>query len=197
VPDEEGPLLEVSGVVKRFTGVLALDRVSLELAPGQVHALVGENGAGKSTLIKVITGVYRPDEGTMRLAGRPADFAGPLEAQRAGIQAVHQEIGLVPALSVARNLLLGREPRRRFGTLDVGRMHREAERILGRTASRSTSAARCGRWASACSRWSRWPAPSPSTPAWSSWTSRPRPWSPVRWRRCSASSAGSGSGPSR
>ncbi|MFB9840454.1 sugar ABC transporter ATP-binding protein, partial [Actinoallomurus acaciae] len=130
MPDEDGPLLEVSGVVKRFTGALALDGVSLELAPGQVHALVGENGAGKSTLIKVITGVYRPDEGTVRLAGRPADFAGPLEAQRAGIQAVHQEIGLVPALSVARNLLLGREPRRRFGTLDVGRMHREAERIL-------------------------------------------------------------------
>jgi galactofuranose transport system ATP-binding protein len=129
VPDEEGPLLEVSGIVKRFTGVLALDGVSVELAPGEVHALVGENGAGKSTLIKVITGAHRPDEGEIRLAGRRIGFAGPLDAQRAGIQAVHQEVGLVPGLSVARNLLLGREPRR-LGVLDVRRMHREAFRVL-------------------------------------------------------------------
>ncbi|MCW2919868.1 MAG: rbsA [Actinomycetia bacterium] len=124
-----GPLLEVSGIVKRFTGVVALDQVSVGLVPGEVHALVGENGAGKSTLIKVITGVHRPDEGEVRLAGRRFEFAGPLEAQRAGIQAVHQEIGLVPAMSVARNLLLGREPRRR-GLIDFRRMHREAARTL-------------------------------------------------------------------
>jgi len=129
VPDD-GPLLEVTGIVKRFTGVVALDGVSLGLAAGEVHALVGENGAGKSTLIKVVTGVHRPDEGTVLLAGRPAGFASPLDAQRAGIQAVHQEIGLVPAMSVARNLLLGREPRRRLGIIDVRRMHREAARIL-------------------------------------------------------------------
>jgi monosaccharide-transporting ATPase len=127
---DDGPLLEVSGIVKRFTGVLALDRVSVRLAPGEVHALVGENGAGKSTLIKVITGVHRPDEGEVRLAGRRAEFASPLEAQRAGIQAVHQEIGLVPSMSVGRNLLLGREPRRRFGLIDVRRMEREAARTL-------------------------------------------------------------------
>ena len=155
------PLLQVSGIVKRFTGVLALDRVSVDLAPGEVHALVGENGAGKSTLIKVITGVHRPDEGELRLAGRRAEFAGPLDAQRAGIQAVHQEIGLVPALSVARNLLLGREPRRRLGILDLPDMHREASGSWT-TASTSTSAARCGRSASASSRWWRWPAPSRS-----------------------------------
>ena len=124
------PLLQVSGIVKRFTGVLALDRVSVDLAPGEVHALVGENGAGKSTLIKVITGVHRPDEGELRLAGRLTGFAGPLDAQRAGIQAVHQEIGLVPALSVARNLLLGREPRRRLGILDLPHMYRTASRTL-------------------------------------------------------------------
>ncbi|HEY0536911.1 MAG TPA: sugar ABC transporter ATP-binding protein [Actinoallomurus sp.] len=124
------PLLQVSGIVKRFTGVVALDRVSLDLAPGEVHALVGENGAGKSTLIKVITGVYSPDEGEVRLGGRRVEFGTPLDAQRRGIQAVHQEIGLVPSMSVARNLLLGREPRRRFGLIDFGRMHSEAARTL-------------------------------------------------------------------
>ena len=124
------PLLQVSGIVKRFTGVVALDRVSVDLAPGEVHALVGENGAGKSTLIKVITGVYRPDEGQVSLAGRPVEFADPLDAQRAGIQAVHQEIGLVPSMSVARNLFLGREPRRRFGLIDFRAMHRDAEGTL-------------------------------------------------------------------
>ena len=124
------PLLQVSGIVKRFTGVLALDRVSVELTPGEVHALVGENGAGKSTLIKVITGVHHPDEGEVRLAGRRMGFASPLDAQRAGIQAVHQEIGLVPSMSVARNLLLGREPHRRFGLIDSRSMHREAARTL-------------------------------------------------------------------
>jgi ribose transport system ATP-binding protein len=123
-------LLQVSGIVKRFTGVVALDRVSLDLAPGEVHALVGENGAGKSTLIKVITGVYSPDEGEVRLGGRRVEFGTPLDAQRRGIQAVHQEIGLVPSMSVARNLLLGREPRRRFGLIDFGRMHSEAARTL-------------------------------------------------------------------
>jgi monosaccharide-transporting ATPase len=124
------PLLQVSGIVKRFTGVVALDRVSLDLAPGEVHALVGENGAGKSTLIKVITGVYSPDQGEVRLGGRRVEFGTPLDAQRFGIQAVHQEIGLVPSMSVARNLLLGREPRRRFGLIDSGRMHSEAARTL-------------------------------------------------------------------
>jgi ribose transport system ATP-binding protein len=123
-------LLQVSGIVKRFTGVVALDRVSLDLAPGEVHALVGENGAGKSTLIKVITGVYSPDEGEVRLGGRRVEFGTPLDAQRSGIQAVHQEIGLVPSMSVARNLLLGREPRRRFGLIDFGRMHSEAALTL-------------------------------------------------------------------
>ncbi|MCO5995289.1 sugar ABC transporter ATP-binding protein [Actinoallomurus rhizosphaericola] len=124
------PLLEARDIVKRFTGVLALDRVTLSLRPGEVHALVGENGAGKSTLIKVITGVHRPDEGEVRLAGRVAGFTGPLDAQRAGVQAVHQEIGLVPDLSVARNLLLGREPRRALGLIDTRRMHQTAARTL-------------------------------------------------------------------
>ncbi|MBY8881272.1 sugar ABC transporter ATP-binding protein [Actinacidiphila acidipaludis] len=124
-------VLEVSGVHKSFAGVHALRDVDFALRPAEVHALIGENGAGKSTLIKVITGVYRPDSGTVRLDGRERDFRNPLEAQAAGISTIYQEVNLVPLMSVARNLFLGREPRR-FGLVDVGRMNREAAEVLGR-----------------------------------------------------------------
>ncbi|GAA2423167.1 sugar ABC transporter ATP-binding protein [Actinomadura vinacea] len=124
------PVLEARGVSKRFPGVLALDEVSFTLLPGEVHALVGENGAGKSTLIKVFTGAHRPDGGRVLLAGRPVGFGSPLDARRSGISAIYQEVGLVPAMSVARNLLLGREPRNRFGVIDLPRLHAAAEREL-------------------------------------------------------------------
>ncbi|MEV4175754.1 sugar ABC transporter ATP-binding protein [Nonomuraea sp. NPDC049709] len=124
------PVLEARGVSKRFPGVLALDGVSLALLPGQVHALVGENGAGKSTLIKVFTGVYQPDGGELRYRGTGAAFGTPMEAQRAGISTIYQEVNLVPMMSVARNLLLGREPRGRFGVIDAAAMYGEAERVL-------------------------------------------------------------------
>nr|ADE10216.1 ABC sugar transporter ATP-binding [Actinoplanes liguriensis] len=123
-------LLEVSGVSKTFPGVRALDGVSFTLNPGEVHALVGENGAGKSTLIKVLTGVYQPDSGELRYRGEPARFATPLDAQRAGISTIYQEVNLVPLMSVAHNLFLGREPRNRFGLLDEARMVAEATEIL-------------------------------------------------------------------
>ncbi|WP_436521354.1 sugar ABC transporter ATP-binding protein [Actinoplanes sp. HUAS TT8] len=123
-------LLEVSGVSKIFPGVRALDGVDFTLNPGEVHALVGENGAGKSTLIKVLTGVYQPDGGELRYRGEPARFATPLEAQRAGISTIYQEVNLVPLMSVAHNLFLGREPRNRFGLLDEARMVAEATEIL-------------------------------------------------------------------
>ncbi|HEY3607954.1 MAG TPA: sugar ABC transporter ATP-binding protein [Pseudonocardiaceae bacterium] len=123
------PVLEVSAVDKRFPGVHALRGVSLSLAAGRVHALVGENGAGKSTLIKVMTGVYRPDAGTVALGGVPVVFGGPIEAQRAGISTIYQEINLIPLMSVARNLFLGREPRR-FGLVDVRTMNRRAVAVL-------------------------------------------------------------------
>ncbi|HEY0804045.1 MAG TPA: ATP-binding cassette domain-containing protein, partial [Pseudonocardiaceae bacterium] len=123
------PVLEVSDVDKRFPGVHALRGVSLSLAAGRVHALVGENGAGKSTLIKVMTGVYRPDAGTIALGGVPVSFGGPIEAQRAGISTIYQEINLIPLMSVARNLFLGREPRR-FGLVDVRTMNRDAVAVL-------------------------------------------------------------------
>ncbi|RVU20823.1 sugar ABC transporter ATP-binding protein [Streptomyces antnestii] len=123
-------VLTVRGLSKSFPGVRALDGVDLALHAGEVHALIGENGAGKSTLIKVLTGVYRPDAGDITFQGRPVSFATPLEAQHAGISTIYQEVNLIPLLSVARNLFLGREPRNRLGLLDFGRMHREAEETL-------------------------------------------------------------------
>ncbi len=123
-------LLEVAGVSKVFPGVRALDGVSFTLQPGEVHALVGENGAGKSTLIKVLTGVYTPDEGEVRYQDRPVRFGTPMDAQRAGISTIYQEVNLVPLMSVAHNLFLGREPRNRFGLVDGKRMAAEAHEVL-------------------------------------------------------------------
>jgi ribose transport system ATP-binding protein len=126
----DGTVLAARGVGKRFPGVVALSDVDLELRAGEVHALVGENGAGKSTLIKVLTGVYQPDEGSLDHRGEPVRFARPLDAQAAGISTIYQEINLVPLLSVARNLFLGREPRTRLGLVDTGRINREARELL-------------------------------------------------------------------
>ena len=103
-------LLEVSGICKQFPGVKALEDVSLQLAAGEVLAIVGENGAGKSTLMKILAGVYTPDAGELRLNGLPVQFAGPAEAMQAGISLIHQELNLAENLTVADNLFLGREP---------------------------------------------------------------------------------------
>ena len=129
-PAQDAAVLAVRGLTKRFPGVLALDTVDFTLRAGEVHALIGENGAGKSTLIKVLTGVYRPDEGELRYGGEPAAFATPLAAQDAGISTIYQEVNLVPLMSVARNLFLGREPLNRFRLIDFARMHREAAETL-------------------------------------------------------------------
>ncbi|MFG2217834.1 sugar ABC transporter ATP-binding protein [Streptomyces sp. NPDC048685] len=123
-------VLEARSVSKRFPGVMALDDVSFSLRAGETHALVGENGAGKSTLIKVLTGVHRPDGGELRLGGQPVRFARPFEAQQAGISTIHQEVNLVPLMSVARNIFLGREPKNRIGLIDFARMHGEATELL-------------------------------------------------------------------
>jgi ribose transport system ATP-binding protein len=130
--NEQAPILEAREVTKGFPGVLALDGVSFQLMPGEVHALVGENGAGKSTLIKVITGVYQPDEGQVLFGGEEVTFASPRDSQAAGISTIYQEINLIPMRSVAQNVFLGRELRTRFGLLDSERMNREAAEILGR-----------------------------------------------------------------
>jgi ribose transport system ATP-binding protein len=124
--------IDVRQVSKRFLGVVALDQVSLELRAGEVHALIGENGAGKSTLIKLITGVYAADEGEVVYLGKPVQFAQPRDAQAAGISTIYQEINLIPQVSVARNLFLGREPTGRGRLIDLARMNREAAEIVKR-----------------------------------------------------------------
>ena len=125
----EQPVLEVHGLRKEFPGVLALDGVDFRLFPGEVHALMGENGAGKSTLIKVLTGVYESDGGSVRLAGREVFIAGPLQAQQAGISTVYQEVNLCPNLSVAENIFIGREPRR-FGLVHWAELRRRAAELV-------------------------------------------------------------------
>lgn len=123
------PLLRLSNITKRFAGVTALDRVNLDLHPGEVHSLVGENGAGKSTLIKVMTGAYTRDEGEIFLDGKAVDFRSPQDAQTAGVVAVYQEVNLLMYRTVAENIFLNREPRR-FGMIDWRRMNAEAQTTL-------------------------------------------------------------------
>ena len=106
------PLLEVRGLSKTFPGVRALTAVNLTARRGEVHALMGENGAGKSTLIKILTGVHERDSGEILLEGRPIDPRSPQEAQTLGISTVYQEVNLIPHLSVAENICLGRQPAR-------------------------------------------------------------------------------------
>ena len=123
------PILQMTGIRKTFPGVVALDGVDFSLRRGEVHALMGENGAGKSTLIKVLTGVYGVDAGDVRLAGAPVRFAGPLQAQPAGISTVYQEVNLCANLSVAENIFIGREPRR-LGKIRWGEMRRRSAELL-------------------------------------------------------------------
>jgi len=127
------PLLAMRDINKRFQGVQALSAASLEVEPGEIMALVGQNGAGKSTMIKVLTGAYRRDSGSILFAGGPIDFASPQAAQRGGVSTIYQEINLVPFRSVAENIFLGRE-HRRCGLLDWGRMNTEAAKLLRRFA---------------------------------------------------------------
>jgi ribose transport system ATP-binding protein len=110
------------GITKRFGGVLACDDAELSVRAGEVRALLGENGAGKSTLMNVLAGVITDHEGSITVAGRPCRFRGPADAQAAGIAMIHQELDLVPGLSVAENIFLGREPRTRLRTVDTRRM---------------------------------------------------------------------------
>ncbi len=123
------PVVEMTDISISFPGVKALDGVSFRMFPGEVHSLMGENGAGKSTLIKALTGVYQIDSGQIRLSGEPVSFHTTAQAQDAGISTVYQEVNLLPNLSVAENIMLGREPRR-FGAIDVRRMKARAKEVL-------------------------------------------------------------------
>ncbi|HWU46938.1 MAG TPA: sugar ABC transporter ATP-binding protein [Humibacter sp.] len=125
------PVLKATGLTVAFPGHIALNAVDFRMFPGEVHALLGENGAGKSTLIKALTGVVRPDGGTVVLGGEAVRFSGPADAQRAGIATVYQEIDLLPNLSIAENVMLGREPRRR-GSIDWKATRSLAREALGR-----------------------------------------------------------------
>src|ERR1700720_4493617 len=102
----------MNGVAKRYGPTQALRGVHFELRPGEVHALVGENGAGKSTLMKILAGVYRKDSGRVVVHGTDVDIPNPAAAQRLGISMVHQELNLMPHLTVAQNIFIGREPKR-------------------------------------------------------------------------------------
>ena len=123
-------LLEVEGVRKEFPGVLALDNVRFSLARGSVHALMGENGAGKSTLMKIIAGIYHPDAGSVRLRGREVRLASPLDALENGIAMIHQELNLMPFMTVAENIWIRREPKNALGLVDHAAMRRKTEALF-------------------------------------------------------------------
>lgn len=127
----EAPLLQLRGITKRFRGVTALSGVDFTVRAGEIHALMGENGAGKSTLIKVLTGVHTPDEGTITLAGQRLTPSSPKDAEQAGISTVYQEVNLIPSLSVAENIGLGRQPGR-FGFINWRALRRHAREALAR-----------------------------------------------------------------
>jgi ribose transport system ATP-binding protein len=127
------PLLAMRGICKRFPGVVALDGVSLEISPGEVVALVGENGAGKSTLMKILGGVYHPDEGEIRVDGQPVAIQNVTDAMRLGIAFIHQELNVLTNLDVAANIFLGREPvQKPFHLINGKKIHAESAPYLKR-----------------------------------------------------------------
>src|SRR6185369_315588 len=128
---ESDELLQATGIYKSFPGVQALNDVQIRVRRRRLNALVGENGAGKTTLMNILSGVFPPDKGEIRIGGRPIRFRDPAQAQQAGIATIYQELNLVLDLSVAENIFLGREPRNRLGLLDYRKMHEQARQLLG------------------------------------------------------------------
>lgn len=124
------PFLNAIGIIKHFPGVLALDQVDFECIPGEVHALAGENGAGKSTLMKILAGVYTPDGGELVIKGKQVTEFSPRRAQELGIGIIYQELSLLPYLTVAENIHLGREFRTPIGMVDFKRMEQHAVNLL-------------------------------------------------------------------
>ncbi|WP_269583279.1 sugar ABC transporter ATP-binding protein [Roseibium sp. Sym1] len=129
---EETPALRLEGIVKTFPGVRALDNVSFSVMPGEVHALMGENGAGKSTLMKVLGGIYQPEEGRIIVSEEPVVMTSPLQAKSKGIVFIHQELSLAEELTVAENIYLGELPKKSFGRVDWQQLHAQTNEILGK-----------------------------------------------------------------
>ena len=129
---DTGPVLEAREIVKDFGGTRALDHVNFSARPGEVHAVLGENGAGKSTLMKVLCGALQPDHGTLYLDGRQVRFGDPHEALELGVSIVHQQFTLVPELTVAENVFLGRSPTTSFGFIDWKKLRADSAELLGR-----------------------------------------------------------------
>ncbi|MEM6825460.1 MAG: sugar ABC transporter ATP-binding protein [Pseudomonadota bacterium] len=125
-------LVSMAGIEKSFAGVPALRQASLDVEPGEIHALIGQNGAGKSTMIKVLTGVYRRDNGSVHLAGRESNVASPREAQEAGIATIYQELNLVPLRSVTENMVMGYEPKSLGLFVNWREANRRAREVLSR-----------------------------------------------------------------
>lgn len=126
------PALRLENIVKAFPGVKALDGVSFEVIPGEVHALMGENGAGKSTLMKVLGGIYQPNEGTIYIEEQDTVMHSPLHAKSKGVVFIHQELSLADELTVAENIFLGELPRKSFGRVDWDALYKETDAILGK-----------------------------------------------------------------
>nr|MBP7690239.1 sugar ABC transporter ATP-binding protein [Thermoflexales bacterium] len=126
--DTHTPVLQMQHISKRFDHTQALDDVSLDLYPGEIHALLGENGAGKSTLIKIMTGIYQPDDGEVRLDGKPIRISNSIEAQAHGIAAIYQEPMVYPDLNVAENIFINHRHRGRV--VNWRKMFNDAEAIL-------------------------------------------------------------------
>ena len=144
-PAEPAPVLEIRHVSKAFGSIQALDDVSIDLRPGEIHALLGENGAGKSTLIKVMTGVQQPDSGTILVDGQPVTIANALDAQRLGVAAIYQEPMIFPDLSVAENVFIAHRDQgrivRRLGGNDGREQHGQGISAMACAASETRMAA--------------------------------------------------------
>ncbi|SHO57364.1 ribose ABC transporter ATP-binding protein RbsA [Vibrio quintilis] len=133
------PILALHQIDKAFPGVKALDQAGLSVYPGRVMALMGENGAGKSTLMKVLTGIYTKDAGEITYQGEVTDFKGPKDSQEAGISIIHQELNLIPELTIAENIFLGRERTNAFGRILWPQMYADADKLLKRLNVRHSS----------------------------------------------------------
>jgi len=152
-------VLELKNISKEFPGVKVLKEVNFDLKKGEVHAIVGENGAGKSTLIKILAGVYPPNEGEIFRNGKPARIKTPRDGINSGISVIYQEFNLIPYLSAAKNIFLGREHRRQWVPflIDYPSLYRDTTQILESIGSNINPKQKWSIWESPRNSWSKWP----------------------------------------